>query len=1031
MRPEKIELQYFGSYEHETIDFTRFRDHSLFLIAGNTGAGKTTIFDAMCYALFGQTTDEERSATALRSDFAPVDRETKVTFTFNHQGKRYRITRRPKQELAGRQGKKVTHNQAVDLVYPLDSAHPQEITKVREADTFITELLNLTKDQFKQIVLLPQGKFRQFLDANSADKGKLLQDLFNTQRYGKWAESLKTKLREEKKGLDDQENKLGALKENIGDLDASQPTGEWLKAAEKLSDHLADELAKLAAQQAKAQDDVDSANKKVQVAKILQDNLTALKEVKEEAVTLRTKKKAMDQVAVQLADLNWYRDHQEDYHRWVDGEDRRQKLHQEKATITAQLPQLRKEQTQTQQRLQELIDHQQEITAKQVRAQELQTKLPLFKESAHLQKSIADLQHQQATAQKEVSTQQAEITSLQDRLKGLQDQLTVKDELASQRVQLVKRENNYQQVERAAKEYMTVDNDQLADACAQAKLQVALNQYRDVRDKARQHLNDLNDAYARQQIALLARKLKPGTPCPVCGALDHPQPATSIDEPLVSENQVKVAMNKFQQRQEKLSQNLERLQQLKDRQEERVHQLQTRKKELASLLGLASLPVTWRDNVRHLDGEVYELRLALQKREKVVAKASQQEQVTQECLTSQQAALANAQERLNQLNQTLSQQAARLESISDQLPAGMSDLAEVKAKINALNEEADTFNRQLTAVRQQAQKGTQTVAVAQDRLTKLQGDLSQEQVNQDKLHAQLAADLAAYHPELGWEFWQETSQCNQHFATLQDQFQQYQTAVHDNQAQQGRLERVIAGQPAPNLAKLQDELQAAQEALANYQQASGRLTGQCQQVERVRKQVAKLAKQSQQQYQQLSELQTLTDVVTGKTENKLSLERYVLQAYFRDVLLAANTQLGRLTNGRYQFELATTDSGPGTRQTGLEVNVYDDNVGRTRSARTLSGGESFMAALALALALCQIIQEQSGGISIDALFIDEGFGSLDQQALEDALHVLQELEGQRMIGIISHVTELEDQVPDQLRITAVNGRSKVSYRCSE
>ena len=179
---------------------------------------------------------------------------------------------------------------------------------------------------------------------------------------------------------------------------------------------------------------------------------------------------------------------------------------------------------------------------------------------------------------------------------------------------------------------------------------------------------------------------------------------------------------------------------------------------------------------------------------------------------------------------------------------------------------------------------------------------------------------------------------------------------------------------------------------------------------------------------QLAQLQTLTDVVAGNTESHLGLERYVLQAYFRDVLEAANVQLARLTNGRYQFELATESHGAGAKWSGLEVNIYDDNAGKTRSARTLSGGESFMASLALALALCQIIQEQSGGISIDALFVDEGFGSLDQEALADALRALQELEGYRMIGIISHVTELEEQIPDQLLVKSINGRSTVAYQ---
>ena len=234
MRPLTIELHYFGPYEHQVIDFTQFTEHSLFLVAGNTGAGKTTIFDAMCYALFGQTTnDRDRSAAALRSDFAPADQETMVKFTFEHQDLKYQIMRRPKQVLKGRRGNLVEHNQAVDLIYPLESDHPHEITKIKEADTFITDLLNLTRDQFKQIVLLPQGKFRQFLDSDSNTKEALLRDLFNTSRYEQWATQLKNDLREQKKSLTAQETKLQSLKETVTAIDPNHPLssdlvyGEW------------------------------------------------------------------------------------------------------------------------------------------------------------------------------------------------------------------------------------------------------------------------------------------------------------------------------------------------------------------------------------------------------------------------------------------------------------------------------------------------------------------------------------------------------------------------------------------------------------------------------------------------------------------------------------------------------------------------------------------------------------------------------------------------------------------------------------
>ena len=288
--------------------------------------------------------------------------------------------------------------------------------------------------------------------------------------------------------------------------------------------------------------------------------------------------------------------------------------------------------------------------------------------------------------------------------------------------------------------------------------------------------------------------------------------------------------------------------------------------------------------------------------------------------------------------------------------------------------------------------------------------------------------LAQYDVQLKWNFWQEASEQVATLSSLREQVTTFENQVQDNQSQQERLTKAINNHPMPDITSTQTKLNTEREQLRQYQQEMGQLTAQYKQLEETDQKIIKVVEKTGKLDQEINELQTLTDVVTGNTENHVSLERYVLQAYFQDVLVAANVQLDRLTNGRYQFELATESHGAGAKWSGLEVNVYDDNAGRTRSARTLSGGESFMASLALALALCQIVQEQSGGIKIDALFIDEGFGSLDQQALEDALHSLQELEDHRIIGIISHITELEEQIPDQLIVRSRNGRSYVAYQ---
>ena len=179
---------------------------------------------------------------------------------------------------------------------------------------------------------------------------------------------------------------------------------------------------------------------------------------------------------------------------------------------------------------------------------------------------------------------------------------------------------------------------------------------------------------------------------------------------------------------------------------------------------------------------------------------------------------------------------------------------------------------------------------------------------------------------------------------------------------------------------------------------------------------------------ELSQLKELVDAISGKGEQKLGFERYILQTYLQEVLVTANERLTQLTNGRYELCL-NEEIGRGASSTGLELDIYDEHAGKRRSVHTLSGGESFLAALALALALGEVIQKKSGGIQIEALFVDEGFGSLDQNALQSALEILQSIEGQnRMVGIISHVTELQTQLPYQLQVVATGERSTLRYR---
>ena len=384
MRPVEIRLKNFGPYADTVVDFTEFDQRPLFLVAGNTGAGKTTIFDAMCYALFGQTTNEQRSAAALRSDFAPADQETSVTFTFVHQGQKYRVTRRPKQTLIGRRGRPVEHNQAVELVYPLESDQPHEITKIKEADAFITDLLNLTRDQFRQIVLLPQGKFRQFLDSDSNTKEELLRDLFNTTVYERWTTELKARLAKRKQTLADQATKLQTAKENVSTVDAQLGTDDWLAAITSQLTDLDVALAKLAKQRSAQQAAVDQASKQLHADQELTKLQAELTTANQTAAKLAKERASVAEQQSQLADLQWFQTHRAAYQQWADGAQRFTEQEKRLTQLKGQVVALDEQHQAAVQHYQALASRQDEMAQVRDRASELQKRLPLFAEFSRL-----------------------------------------------------------------------------------------------------------------------------------------------------------------------------------------------------------------------------------------------------------------------------------------------------------------------------------------------------------------------------------------------------------------------------------------------------------------------------------------------------------------------------------------------------------------------------------------------------------------------------------------------------------------------
>lgn len=1040
MRPLTIKLDFFGPFRHQTIDFTKFSDFPVFLISGKTGAGKTTIFDAMCFALFGGTSGGDRQVKQMRSDFATFDDETQVTFNFEHQGQTIRIVRLPEQEVAKKRGSG-THLQTAAVTLTVFDAAGQEVselTKVNAVQAYIHELLQLTREQFSQIVLLPQGQFRQFLMANSDDKEKVLRDIFGTSLYRNWADELRRQLKQQQQ----------ANAQATQTLQTYQQQLTW-------DELTAEDAAKLAPQAAVEQQLAEQAEQKTQRAG-LKTTLDAAKQSLKQAQQSQQAGQTLQQNHDQLAKLVAVQARLAEQEPTVIAQrEKVQTLEWSQNLVTAaqqrQTAQIQvKTETSEQSRL---IKLQAELTARQTTAASLVSKLAdeqpvakqrqatmttlvskraLYEQVSQTKQALEQAEQTQTTAQQAkqaTSVTLEKLTAEQTRLEPISMQLT---DLMAQAAMLTTQQRDLadQQHQLAAVKQQQAVVDRAQQSLLQQK-QLVTTQQTAVEAKE-QAYQKLDSAWASEQIALLSQHLLPDQPCPVCGSTTHPQPAPT-DTITVTEAEVKKAQTMSVKANKQLAAGQSQLANLKtnltaaqEQLQTLVAALQTAVHELAT--EQATLPViekglqdAQRDLALKVQTNVTKTREAKQAQQRLSALKAQlvttnnQQQQQAEAVTTATNTVLQLQTQLADRQKQLSADYPTLEALDTYLATLKGAQTAYETAVAQADQDAATINDQLSAVTAQLTTTQKHLTVAQTTMT-----------------AETAKLTVAMSPVWGGADFDRLQQLLAELPTLPKLRQLISDYDRQRSTLKGQLTTVkqaIADRPAPDMAVLTEQVQTAQVAEQDveqrYYELDRRLRANQTLVEKMQATLAAV----QEQQAKLAEISQLSQVANGNGSQKLSLERFVLQTYLQKVLQRGNQRLQQLTRGRYQFQLDTT-YGTHRNGTGLEINIYDDNAGKVRSVHTLSGGESFVAALSLALALASVIQEQAGGIKIDALFIDEGFGSLDEEALEMAMETLQQVEGQsRMIGIISHVTELESQLPAQLQVIPEgNGESRVTYQ---
>ncbi|GAB1045865.1 MAG: SMC family ATPase [Shewanella algae] len=1038
MRPLILEMRAFGPFaDCQRIDFTELGDKPLFLINGPTGAGKTTILDAICFALYGKTTGNEREGSQMRCDNADDGLLTEVYFSFELGQKRYSIRRCPEQQRAKSRGDGFTLQKSEAELKRLLPDGTEELlvaSKVTDANACIEELTGLDVDQFRQVMVLPQGKFRELLLADSKEREKIFSQLFQTHIYRRIEERLKQQALEIKAKARDLQSRRAGILETAGVESLEQLTAEIAALTPSLTEATSNKqkASDALAQSAKTLDNAKALTAEFERRKLLQTQLDALEqrraEIELHQQTLENARKA-EKLLPSLKELQFRQQEwqqakakEADYAKQLQSAEQRLKQATDDKATLAELDEhgnkLRRELEQLD-KLQPAINELKQLTEEH----ELGL-VELGRLERAEQQSRTELEQWQQQQQK-LKSEANELFSSAERQGALHQALAALNTRLEKTEQLGHIKQKWQQ--------------------AQAGLQQAEahgHQCKAERQSAETEHQRLQLAWHTGQAAILAAKLQPGQPCPVCGGLEHPAPAEMAQD-IPGETELNRARDAEQQATARHEAARSDYRNIKRQTEELQLELQGLSAELQACAAADVMADVKTDATidAAMDADSYakaDLTMEIDRlvsRRRQLLNELQQAEAAQTRLNNCRQQLQQAEQQveqrlkhretqlqqLQQLREQLSLAGARKDAALAALPNEYHSLA-AEAALELMARQLEQKQSEWQQLKQQQQDINQqyTEAVSQHKAL-MQALASSREDNaraeQFAIKAQQTLDDALKQSGFAGRQALEQAQLDEaQMQALAEKIEAWRTQRSEQQALLKAMDERLAGQILPELGQLESLWQQQQQQLAEAEDAWQTLNNRMQSLKGTEAQLNKEALAAQALEQEYALIGTLSDVANGNSHSKVSLQRFVLSVLLDDVLLEASRRLALMSKGRYRL-LRKEDRAKGNKASGLELEVEDAYSSKVRPVATLSGGESFMAALSLALGLSDVVQAYAGGIKLDTLFIDEGFGSLDQDSLELAVRTLMDLQSSgRMIGVISHVSEMKEQISCRIDI---------------
>lgn len=1025
MKPLTLTMTAFGPYkDKETIDFDHLDGHTLFVISGNTGAGKTTIFDGICFALYGTANGQDReNNTMLRSDFAEDETNTSVEFIFKLKGRTYRVLRQLGHVKQGNKSKTGERYEFFEITS--DGEVPcVDRQIVSEIDKKIEALIGLTKDQFKQIVMLPQGEFRKLLTSKTENKEEILRRLFKTESY----QQISERLREKKSHADDAFNQAARMKDNVireikntlperEDALIFQVLSEEFSNVKQITDGLAEEMSYYEKeiqqdqqQYQKAYREHDQKQKEYHQAVSLNEQFDELekkehyvKQLNAQVPEFEEKEKQVK--AAELAALILPYEKQLDD--WVQEEKRKQaELEQAKNKVKSAKTEL--EQVQHRYKQEEARQSERENINKTLNR--LHDFLPVVEEIDEQKNKLNELVVQGKKASRELNQAEEKLKRKTEETEKYNADIKKMDASVGALPEHQEKLERTREQKRIFKDYL--------DLVHQRKnLEKSLHTSKAAAEESKAAYTKLENAWLANQAVVLAGHLHDGEACPVCGSFEHPNKAIHEEESISKEQ-------------------LDSLRKELDEKDSAYREVSAKYNEIDRQLKKA-------------EQEVVKYAVAPEKTEETYREVLQQEKK----LESEVSKLKDMRQQLDSLKKKYEQESESLKQLEkkreasrekrDHLRTEFKAMQEgYKAKVEAIPEAV----RELSALKKEISKTEKQKTQLEKAWEQIQKELEQVKEHYTKCASNLdhaskqmnetaeKKEKASLQFEEAWKGHQFPSREAYEQAKMPEQEQQnMKKEIEKFREERTALTRSVQELQIDLKDKIRIDVTALDEHLKQLKAAYEAAFEKWNRSERYYHDAAKLKKNLAEAEDELIKkeeiLRTITDlhdVIRGQNSQKISFERYLQIDYLEQIIAAANHRLKRLSNGQFYLMRSDRQESHG-RQSGLGLDVYDAYTGQTRDVKTLSGGEKFNASLCLALGMSDVIQSFQGSISIETMFIDEGFGTLDEESLNKAIDALVELQQSgRMIGVISHVQELKTVFPAVLEVKKTKAGSSTT-----